>query len=66
MYEKGYGLMSTKGLKKIEKFKEIGSFEVKSRRGRKSIALTTVEDAATVFQEAMSNDVHMCSVQEFA
>ncbi|GIX68431.1 uncharacterized protein CEXT_177211 [Caerostris extrusa] len=37
--------MSAKGLQKmIKKFEETGSFAVKSGRGRKSVALTSVED----------------------
>ena len=39
--------MAAKDLKKIKIFKETGLFEVKSRRRKKSIALTSVEDMAT-------------------
>ena len=45
-------------LKKIiKKFEEIGSFEVKSGRERKLIALMSVEGIVTALQEKTSSDV---------
>ena len=41
----------------VKKFKEASSFEVKSGRGRKSIALTSVEVVAVALQERMSSGV---------
>ncbi|GBO13215.1 hypothetical protein AVEN_129878-1 [Araneus ventricosus] len=50
------------GLKKmIDKFEESGSFDVKCGRGRKVIASTSVEDVATVLQEASGSTLGTCS-----
>ena len=49
--------MAAKDLKKIKIFKETGLFEVKSRRRKKSIALTSVEVVAVALQERMSSGV---------
>lgn len=50
--------MSANGLKKlIKKFQDTGSFEVKSVRGRKPIATTTVEDVATELQDKTSSGI---------
>ncbi|GBN58799.1 hypothetical protein AVEN_9514-1 [Araneus ventricosus] len=44
----GSGTIASFGLKKkIDKFEESGSFDVKCGRGRKAIASTSVEDMAT-------------------
>ncbi|GBM82775.1 hypothetical protein AVEN_221068-1, partial [Araneus ventricosus] len=52
----GSGPRITFGLKKmIDKFEESGSSDVKCGRGRKAIASTSVEDAATALQEASSS-----------
>ncbi|GBN39361.1 hypothetical protein AVEN_258416-1 [Araneus ventricosus] len=58
----GSGPMTTFGLKKmIDKFEESGSFDVKYGRGKKAIASTSVEDAATALQEASSSALTTCS-----
>ncbi|GBM38564.1 hypothetical protein AVEN_71673-1 [Araneus ventricosus] len=50
---RGPGPMIAFGLKKmIDKFEESGSFDLIRGRGRKAIALTSVEDVATALQEA--------------
>ena len=47
----------------IQKFVEIGSFEVKHGRGKKSIASTSVvvEDVATALEDGMSSGVQTYS-----
>ncbi len=66
--KKGCGPISAKGLKNmIQKFEETGSFEVKSGRGRKSIASTSVvEDVATALEEGTSSGVQTCSARGIA
>ncbi|GBM60294.1 hypothetical protein AVEN_81652-1 [Araneus ventricosus] len=56
--------MTAFGLKKmIDKFEESGSFDVKCGRGRKTIALTSVEDVATTLQEASNSALGACSAR---
>ncbi|GIX98720.1 hypothetical protein CEXT_24261 [Caerostris extrusa] len=43
----------------IKKFEKTGSFAVKSGRGRKSVAFTSVEDVATALQKEPSNGVQI-------
>ncbi|GBN85470.1 hypothetical protein AVEN_161293-1 [Araneus ventricosus] len=60
----GSGPMTAFGLKKmIDKFVETGSFDMKCGRGRKAIALTSVEDVATALQEASSSALGTCSAR---
>ncbi|GBM36093.1 hypothetical protein AVEN_179092-1 [Araneus ventricosus] len=47
----------------IGKFEESCSFDVKCCRGRKAIASTSVENAATALQEASSSDLGTCSAR---
>ncbi|GBN55605.1 hypothetical protein AVEN_170805-1, partial [Araneus ventricosus] len=61
---RGSGPLTAFGLKKkIDKFEESGSFDVKCGRGRKVIASTSVEDVATAFQEAPSSALGTCSAR---
>ncbi|GBL80877.1 hypothetical protein AVEN_26296-1 [Araneus ventricosus] len=63
----GSGPMAAFGLKKaIYKFEESGSFDVKCGRGRKAIALTSVEDVATALQEASSSALGTCNAREIS
>ncbi|GBL74467.1 hypothetical protein AVEN_235412-1 [Araneus ventricosus] len=60
----GSGPMTAFGLKKrIDKFEESGSFDVKCGRGRKAIAAMSVEDVATALQEASSSALGTCSAR---
>ncbi|GBM62572.1 hypothetical protein AVEN_95550-1 [Araneus ventricosus] len=60
----GSGPMTAFCLKNmIDKFEESGSFDVKCGRGRKAIALTSLEDVATALQEASSSALGTCSAQ---
>lgn len=52
--------------KKIKKFKETSSFEVKSGRGRKPIASVAVEVMATALKEMISSDMWSCSARGIA
>ncbi|GBN56512.1 hypothetical protein AVEN_104823-1 [Araneus ventricosus] len=49
--------------KKIDKFEESISFDVKCGRGRKAIASTFVEDMTTALQEASSRTLGTCSTR---
>ncbi|GBM58976.1 hypothetical protein AVEN_77279-1 [Araneus ventricosus] len=63
----GFAPMTTFGLKQmIDKFEESGSFDVKCNKGRKAIVSTSVEDAATVLQEASSSALATCSGQSIS
>ncbi|GBM88068.1 hypothetical protein AVEN_268497-1 [Araneus ventricosus] len=55
--------MTAFGLKKIDKFEESGSFDVKCGRGRKAIASASVEDVATTLREASSSALGTCSAR---
>ncbi|GBO15925.1 hypothetical protein AVEN_120484-1 [Araneus ventricosus] len=60
----GSGSMTSFGLqKKIDKFEESGSCDVKCGRGRKAIASTSVEDIATALQEASSSALGTCNAR---
>ncbi|GBN57629.1 hypothetical protein AVEN_214645-1 [Araneus ventricosus] len=60
----GSGPMTAFGLKKmIDKFEELGSFDLKCGRGRKAIASTSVEDVATTLQELSSGALGKCSAR---
>ncbi|GBM86178.1 hypothetical protein AVEN_48190-1 [Araneus ventricosus] len=59
--------MTAFGLKKmIDKFEESGSFDVKCGRGRKAIALMSVEDVATALREASSSALGKCSARRIS
>ncbi|GBN48379.1 hypothetical protein AVEN_22513-1 [Araneus ventricosus] len=59
--------MTAFGLRKmIDKSEELGSFDVKCGRGRKSIASTSVEDVATALQEASSRALGTCSARRIS
>lgn len=62
--KKGCGPMSAKALRSmIKKFEATGSFAVKSGRGRKAVALTSVEDVATALEEESNSGVQACSAR---
>ena len=57
--------MSANDLKKMTKeFEETGSFELKCRRGRKSIVLISVDDMTTALQESTGQQT--CNTLEIA
>lgn len=65
--KKGCGPMSAKALKSmIKKFEATGSFGVKSGRGRKAVALTSVEDVATALEEGSNSGAQTCSARGIA
>ena len=58
--KKDCGQMLSKVLKKIiKKFEKTDSFDVKSGKRRKSIALIQVEDVITALQEGMKSNVRI-------
>ncbi|GBM49575.1 hypothetical protein AVEN_186679-1 [Araneus ventricosus] len=63
----GSGPITAFSLKKmIDRFGELGSFDVKCGRGRKAIASTLVEDVATALQEASSSALGTCSARRIS
>ena len=53
-------------LKIIQKFEEIGSFDVQSGRRRKRIDSTVTEEVATAMQEESNGGVKPCSARRIA
>ena len=52
--------------KTVKKFEETCSFEVKFRKGRKSVFSKSIEDMSTALQKGTSSGVQMCSAHNIS